>query len=286
MKTIDTLVEDMYNVVDGKIEEYVHDHLSGFGEKLEAAYASRIKFREHVERGTLRLSSMGTPCVRKLWLRQNLTDLSKVENLHPSARLKFFFGDILEEILLQLARDSGHVVTGEQDEIRFNGIVGHRDCVIDGVTIDCKSASSFSFKKFSEGLQSGSDSFGYLTQLAAYIYGAKDDPLVTNKELGGFLVIDKQHGHICLDLHTFNDPSGLAAKFEEIKTTVNQDVVEPPRPYKDEADGKSGNRKLGLACSYCEYKKECWPNLRTYLYSNGPRFLTKVVKEPNVYEVK
>ncbi len=50
-------------------------------------------------------------------------------------------------------------------------------------------------------------------------------------------------------------------------------------------DGKSGNMKLGTKCSYCKYKNECHPDLRTFLYSGGPRFLTEVVNEPKVLEV-
>ena len=152
MKTIDTLVEDMYAVVDGHIDEFTHDHLHDMGEKLEALYHGRIKFREQSD-GTkkdLRLSAMGTPCVRKLWYGKN--DPSGAEVLPPSARLKFLFGDFLEELLLQLARDAGHSVEGEQDELVFNGIKGHRDSVIDGVTIDCKSSSSFFFPKISKGI--------------------------------------------------------------------------------------------------------------------------------------
>ena len=58
----------------------------------------------------------------------------------------------------------------------------------------------------------------------------------------------------------------------------------PERPYKDVADGMSGNRKLGTMCSYCQFKTLCWPGLRTFVYSSGPVFMTKVVKTPNVLE--
>lgn len=285
-KTIDTLVEDMYSVVDGKITEYVQDHLSDFGSKLEKVYNDRIKFRTERDPSSsvIRLSAMGTPCTRKLWYKQN--DPSELEPLDPAARLKFLFGDVLEELLLQLARDSGHTVEGEQDEMEFAGVKGHRDCVIDGVTIDCKSSSSFAFKKFKEGLTTDSDSFGYLTQLGSYVYAAKDDPIVTDKQRGGFLVIDKQFGHIHLDLHTFKHPEYLAKRIEETKAVVlNPDVI-PLRSFKDVKDGAGGNRKLDTVCSYCEFKHNCWDNLRTFIYSTGPRYLTQVVKEPNVYEEK
>ena len=58
---------------------------------------------------------------------------------------------------------------------------------------------------------------------------------------------------------------------------------EPNRAFSDVPDGKSGNMKLGTQCSYCEFKKVCWPDLKTYIYSSGPRYLTKVVREPKVF---
>lgn len=59
----------------------------------------------------------------------------------------------------------------------------------------------------------------------------------------------------------------------------------PERAFQPEPDGKSGNMKLGLQCSYCNMKHACYPNLRTFIYSNGPRYLTTVVKTPDVPEV-
>jgi hypothetical protein len=42
--------------------------------------------------------------------------------------------------------------------------------------------------------------------------------------------------------------------------------------------------KLGTGCSYCAFKKHCWPGLRGFAYSGGPRYLTNVVKTPDVPE--
>jgi hypothetical protein len=51
-------------------------------------------------------------------------------------------------------------------------------------------------------------------------------------------------------------------------------------------DGKSGNIKLGIKCSYCQYKKHCYPEVRKFAYSYGPKFLINVEYEPNVQEVE
>ena len=69
--------------------------------------------------------------------------------------------------------------------------------------------------------------------------------------------------------------------------------MNPDSPYYGELacmtpkpDGKSGNLELAIGCSYCQYKKHCYPNLRAFKYSHKPKFLCKVVKEPKVQELK
>ncbi len=46
------------------------------------------------------------------------------------------------------------------------------------------------------------------------------------------------------------------------------------------ADGESGNVKLDTTASYSSFKHSCFPGLRTFLFSGGPRHLTKVVRRP------
>lgn len=223
------------------------------------------------------MSNLGTKCLRKLWYTVNKPE--KAEALRPEARLKFLYGDIIETLVLWLAKLSGHEVTGEQDELDISGVKGHRDAIVDGITVDVKSASTYSFKKFEGHLSPQNDAFGYLDQLGAYEYaGEKND-------VSAFIAVDKTLGHIHVDKH-----EGLADKdydrfVEERKAIVGQDTP-PERGYFDEQDGKSGNRKLAMECSYCSFKSECWPGLRTYIYSNGPRYLTRVTREPDVPEAK
>lgn len=296
-KTIDTLVEDILAVVDQKGGWDVTVS-SFFRSRVSAAVDARLTPPAVKREGTLRMSSLGTPCLRKLWYSVNNTDAA--EPLRPSTKLKFLYGDILEELLLSLAVAAGHKVEGMQDELEIMGIKGHRDCVIDGVTVDVKSASSFSFKKFENNGLKGytytmygkqitvdakdADAFGYISQLSSYVYAAKSDPLVTDKNRGAFLVIDKVTGDLCLDLYDLTEE--IKAKEDEVAGIITAMVLPvPDRPYAPEADGKSGNKKLHKVCSYCQFKNECWPGLRTFLYSNGPRFLTTVNKTPNVKEV-
>lgn len=228
-------------------------------------------------KATLRLSNLGTPCERKLWYDINTPELG--EPLDAPAKIKFLFGDILELLLLFWAREAGHKVEGEQDELVVHGVVGHRDCIIDGRVVDCKSASSYSFKKFSSNDLRGNDPFGYLPQLSSYLTASLEDERVTDKKRGSFLVIDKTLGKICLDTYKL-DP--VSEKYVERKKTLVNTKKLPDRGYDDEPEGKSGNRKLGLNCSYCAFKTSCWPGLRTYAYSFGPVHLTKIEREPKV----
>lgn len=278
---IDTLVEDIYTVIKG---EGGWDGLSSsdFGHAI--GKAAHRRFAEPPQRNnTLRMSNIGKPCARQLWYDVN-EDHEDKDEMQPWVLFKFFYGDMIEEAVLELAKAAGHKVEGQQDEVELDGILGHYDAIIDGMLVDVKSCSTYAFKKFKQNGVRDDDPFGYISQLSSYLYCLQDDPRVTNKTEAGFLAIDKQNGHIHLDIYDMTPE--LKTKEQDIKE--RKDIVarsQPPqRTYEDVDDGKSGNKKLPTACSYCGWKEKCWPNLRTFVYANGPRYLTRVVKEPNVPE--
>ena len=280
-KTINTLVEDMYNVIEGK-GGWTDAIGTLMGEGI-ATVANQRFGKPQEPRGYLSLSSIGSPCQRKLWYKINKTN--EADKLTSNTLLKFFFGDMIEELALSVAVAAGHKVEGMQDRLDVHGIKGHRDAVIDGMTVDVKSASPFAFKKFKEGNLRDDDPFGYISQLSSYVYAAKDDPLVTNKTAGAFLVIDKVNGHICLDVYDFEEElktkeqEMLAAK-EMVAGPIPEDRI-PPVPQSK----TSPNTKLDMTCSYCEFNKICWPEVRTFIYSTGPLHLVDVVTEPRTIEV-
>jgi len=275
-KTIDTLVEDIYSVVDGQggWTETVNKHM---GERLMTTMMARLN-PEPRAGGTLRMSNLGTPCERKLWYSVN-SEGDPVPLL-PSTKFKFLYGDILEDLLISLAEAAGHEVTGFQTTMDIQGIKGHRDCVIDGVTVDVKSASTYSFQKFQQHNLRNDDPFGYIEQLSSYVYSGKDDPLVRDKTHGAFLAVDKQHGHICLDMYDFTDEiNQKEGRVKYLKEMV-KDTTPPTRGFDPEPDGKSGNMSLALNCSYCEFKKVCYPEVRGFIVGGKPKYLTTVKKEP------
>ena len=279
-KRIDTLVQDIEEIlVKGSEPKYelIDKYTNLFREYLTNRFLNR-----EPKGGTLRMSNIGKPCERQLWYEVNTPE--KGEELSPSAFLKFAYGDLAELLLLYLVEVSGHDVQGTQDTQEIEGIKGHRDAVIDGTIVDVKSASSFSFKKFEEGRLAEDDSFGYIDQLQSYLYAGQTNDKVTDKSRAAFLVLDKVLGHICLDIHEKKDVP-YDAIYRHKKEVVNSPEL-PERGFEDVPEGKSGNRKLGVNCSYCSFRDTCWPDLRTFIYSSGPVFLTKVEREPNVPEVK
>lgn len=280
-KTIDTLVQDMHDVIEGR-GGWTGNLGSIMGSGI-ATVANQRFSKPQEPRAYLSLSGIGTPCQRKLWYKINKSD--EAEKLKPNTLLKFFFGDMIEELALSIAKAAGHTVDGMQDRLDVHGIKGHRDAVIDGMTVDVKSASPFAFKKFKEGNLRNDDPFGYISQLSSYVYAGQDDPLVTNKTHGAFLVIDKVNGHICLDVYDFTEE--LKTKEQEMlqaKEMVAGDIPEdriPPVPQSK----TSPNTKLDMTCNYCEFNRICWPEVRTFLYSTGPVHLVDVVNEPRAFEV-
>lgn len=274
-KSINTLVADIYGLFDNppKLDDTEVEEL---GRELANHVVGSLKARE--ETPSLRFSNIGTPCKRKLWYSVRAPQLG--EKLPAHVRIKFLFGNLLESILLFFAKQSGHDVRGGQDELSIAGVKGHRDGVIDGRTVDVKSATTNSFKKFKENALLRDDPFGYIDQINAYRHADKEN--VDDKV--SFLAIDKQLGHVCLDTYEANDVD-YEAKINELKELVAGDSP-PPRHYSDEPFGASGNRKLGTNCSYCPFKSSCWPGLRTFVYSNGPVHLTHVANEPKVLEAR
>jgi len=284
MKNINTLVEDIYNLFspeefnmdEREIEYHVDEFATNIKEHLKLFLNEKPR-----SNGNLRLSAIGRPD-RQLWYDINL-DKNEATPLTPSTRIKFLYGYILEELLIVLSRLAGHEVVDTQKEVTVEEVKGHQDCVIDGVLVDCKSASGRSFEKFEKGRLERDDPFGYIAQISAYAEANDMDE-------AAFLVINKQSGEICLlPVHNL-EMINASDRIKNLKTIVKS-TAPPPRCYSDVADGVSGNYRLGISCIYCSHKKECWKDknggqgLRVFNYARGYRYLTKVVREPDVEEI-
>ena len=283
MKQIETLVKDIYDLFSldpiKMDEKEVDKHIDTFGEMLKV-HIKAFMYEEPRTRGNLRLSAIGKPD-RQLWYDVN--SKKSIEDISSSTRIKFLYGYILEELLLLCASIAGHKVTDQQKEVNVEGVLGHQDSMIDDVLIDCKSASSYSFKKFKQNTLLEDDPFGYIAQISAYAEANQ-----VNK--AAFLVIDKSSGEICLTPVHQMEMINAKERVKHLKGMVSNSHM-PDRCYDPVADGESGNLKLAIGCVYCSHKRECWQDtnngkgLRAFRYSRGLSYLTRVAKEPKVEEV-
>lgn len=275
-KQLNTLVDDIYSLFDpNSTHEPDEDHLDEVAEQFKNLLRTRLKEREPVD-NPLRFSSLGKKD-RQIWY---MAKKAPVEEMSGKTYFKFLYGDVIELLVLFLAKEAGHSVERQQEEIDVEGVKGHIDAIIDGVVIDVKSASPYGYKKFKDNKVLEDDPFGYAQQLAGY------SQVLNPGEAAAWVAFDKVSGEICTTplSHSIIKDYDAIERIKYLKEVIDKD--EPPeRCYEDEPDGKSGNRKLNTPCSYCAYKHTCWPQLRTFLYSNGPRFLTQVVKTPDVPEV-
>ena len=281
-KTTDNLVSDIYDLMvtkDADPSVDVEAEIDKFGEGVKALMRTEFGREKRKDNRKLRLSNIGRTD-KYLWNHVNGTE---GEDILPHTYVKFMYGHLIEEMLLFLTRMAGHSVTDEQKVCKVEGIVGHMDCKIDGVVTDVKSASSFGFKKFKDGTLANDDPFGYIDQIKAYAHDCGETQV-------GWLTMDKANGHLTYlkyDLENVENEKlkePIVDRVKHIKQLVEGD--EPTEYcYDPVPDGKSGNMKLAMGCSYCQFKEHCYPNMRVFAYSYGPKYLVDVVKEPKVQEV-
>jgi len=281
-KNLDTLIEDIYTKIEtlskGEDIQISPELVDEFGESMKDALLHWATPRTQTK--GLRMSNIGKPA-RQLWY--DMRSKQTQANHSASTQIKFLYGHILEELLILLVRMSGHTVTDEQKEVVVEGITGHMDCKIDGEVVDIKTASGFAFKKFAEGTLAEQDDFGYMAQLAGYEAHEGTDA-------GGFLVINKENGELCLFRPDDMDKPTIKSKIKNIKKAVKLDTP-PEKCYNPIPEGVKGNEKLSRQCVFCPHKYDCWEDsnkgkgLRVFKYSKGLSYFTKVVSAPRVEEI-
>jgi hypothetical protein len=281
---LDTLIDDIYGQLselsEGREFNLSEEDLDFTLARIKDSILAWARPSERNSEFTLRMSNIGRPA-RQLWYEYNLPSESSVPS--PATQVKFLYGHILEEIVLMLVRAAGHKVSDEQKEIDVRGIKGHIDCKIDGEVVDVKTASKIAFNKFREGRLREDDPFGYMSQLAGYEEAEKSSE-------GGFLVINKESGELCLYRPEELDKPSINTQIQNVKKALKL-ATPPPRCYESVPEGKKGNMKINRNCNYCSYKYECHKDanngfgLRTFKYSHGFVHLTHVEAPPRVEEV-
>jgi hypothetical protein len=307
MKKIDTLIPDIYTLMVEKEHKINEDNLSIFLGHMETAIRDYLENKQEVNKFNpdefyLRMSKLGTG-KRKLWFEANHVFAKKVDkdgkelmadpNVVGPTVMRFLQGHLTEALLLFLARESGHTVEYEQEEVEIDGVLGHIDAVIDGHLVDAKTASDYSYKsKFKDsGLLYGNDPYGYVTQLSCYFkaLGKKIKKKLTKPSY--FWAYNKSNS----DMLLMPVPEDRMVDGEERVKEVKEALAQPNPPqelcFPLEHHGKSGNIKIHKECGWCPFKHRCFEDsnggkgLRSFNYSNGVVHLTKVVNEPKVEEI-
>ena len=275
-KKLDTLVGDIYNLFSGEESHYPEDNnirilLNGIAKSLRL---KMLKSKDWEPR--LRMSNIGKPD-RQVWYELNKAPREKMS---PNTYIKFLLGDIIEELFLFLAKEAGHDVQAEQKEIEIDGIKGRMDAKIDGVVVDVKSASSYSFKKFRNNTLAEDDPFGYIDQISGYAQAEGD-------QYPAFLAVDKQNGTAVVTRIKAKD---VKPRIKQLKKLLDKDTP-PEKCYSDKAEGASGNRILAIGCAYCGFKRHCWSDandgrgIRTFAFTHGIKHYTNISREPKGKEL-
>ena len=208
----------------------------------------------------LRMSNLGRKKCQ-LWFDKNNPE-SKLSD-SPFFLINMMLGDIVEAVFKGLLRaakvefeDSEHTTL----ETKRKKVEGTYDLVLNGKVDDIKSASSWSYEnKFVdfETLRS-KDSFGYVAQLVGYAK-ARGVPV------GGWWVINKANGNF---KYVSADMVDMDEELKKIDQTIAYLEDDEPfercyEPIEETYYGKpSGNKKLGIECSFCNYRETCWDNLQ------------------------
>jgi len=210
----------------------------------------------------IRMSNAGRPLCQLQMEAKGV----KGEGQPYNVKIRNTFGDLIEALALFIMKSAGVNVKNEQKKVTYefegNKIEGKQDVEIENRIWDIKSASPYSFdKKFGEegGFQEvvKDDTFGYASQ--GFLYSESQ-----NKDFGGWIAINKSTGEwaVCETPKLVEPYKSEAIK----KAKDNVKAIKDGIPFKRQYDaieetfrGKpTGNKVLGLACSFCPYKLPCW----------------------------
>lgn len=206
----------------------------------------------------LRMSNIGRPYCQ-LWFDKN-----KPETALPKPTtfiMNMLLGDIIEAIFKGLLKEAG-VQYNDSDNVTLpvgtGSINGTYDIAIDGAVDDIKSASDWSYKNKFDSFASlkSSDPFGYIAQLAGY---AK----ASGMKVGGWWVISKGTGefkYVPADIDVEEEHTKVKELHDKLKTNKFERCFEAEE--ETFRGKKTGNKVLGTACGFCDYRYSCWPELQ------------------------
>lgn len=220
------------------------------------------QFSDRDNNFTLRMSNIGKPLCMLQMEKQHGSDGIQV--------IRALLGDLVEDVALFLIHASGLKVVAEllpvELEIAGTKIKGTLDIVLningEDQVFDIKSCSDYAFKKYTNASFEdfvANDTFGYVTQLFGY-------SKAVNKQPAGWIFVNKSSGEIKVLVVPSNWQEyqqkalkDIEDKIKNIDSSFKRSFEDFPEFFKRKA---TGNRVLGIACSFCDHKFKCWDNLK------------------------
>ena len=262
----------MHHPAELKLHQFMSDAVKGkttFSEetakKIGAEVADAVirQFGSGKSRGDfrLRMSNIGRPTCQ-LWFEKN-----KPETALPKPTtfvMNMMLGDIVEAVFKGLLTESGvdfddtDKVTLKVGDSNDTRVSGSYDLIMGGAVDDIKSASDWSYRNKFESYDTLKKSapFGYVGQLAGYAQAS-------DKRAGGWWVVNKANGSFKY-VPAAIDMRKELTKLKETVEKVNENKFERcfeavPETYRGKP---SGNMVLNDNCKFCDYRFECWPNMK------------------------
>ena len=121
---ISQLVNHIYDRMNDK-KKIKEENLNNFLDGIKNVIVEFLeKERTSTDSRTIRMSSIGKPN-RKIWL--DIHEPPENNFFSGATLIKFLYGSIIEELIILLAKESGHKVDSLQKEVSQEGVTGHMD---------------------------------------------------------------------------------------------------------------------------------------------------------------
>lgn len=213
----------------------------------------------------LRMSNVGKPLCQLQMQAKGVKEDTPTYDF----KMRMAMGDVLEALMIAVIQASGIEIKNKHGKVKLpinkkDSIEGEFDIELDDGIYDIKTASPFAFEnKFKpddayDKIKS-SDAFGYITQ--GHGYG-----MASNKPFKGWIALNKSTGEIAIAeaTNTTKEKEEVHAKIQHAFKSISKG-----KPFQrcftdvEEVFYKkpTGNRTLGIECSYCPYKTHCWKDL-------------------------
>ena len=250
---LDKVSREPVKVSDKLVEE--------FGEACKIALRKQFADKRK-ENFQVRMSNIGRPLCQLQMEAQNV----KGEGQPYNVKMRNTFGDLIEALAMFVLKSAGVKIEDEQKKVKYKfndtTIEGRLDVKIDKKVWDIKSASPYSFeKKFGEagGFEeiAKEDAFGYLPQGYLYAEGEK-------VPFGGWIVVNNSTGEwlVCETPLADEEYKNESLKLAQNNAEAINKKIPFKRCYSDIEETfrtkKTGNKVLGIVCSFCPYKLPCW----------------------------